>query len=157
MVTKTEEGLYEVEVQGSKYQFEKWGAEEALDTLLEMVPIVGRPLGTALGAIVGKDKKNIADKEIDPELVGLMIDALTVNFNKGAVKTLIKKLCSEKVLCDGKKIIFNTHYQDKLDVIFLVVGAALEVQYGNFFGALLGLFGTKSSPKMGLQNRSLPT
>ncbi len=123
-----------------------------------MVPLIGRPLGTALGAIVGKGKgEAVLDKDIDPEIIGHMVDALTVNFNKGAVKSLLKKLSSEKVLCDGKKIVFNTFYQDKLDLCFLVVAAALEVQYGNFFGALVGLFGTKSLPKMGLANRNSAT
>lgn len=144
MVTKNETGLYEVEVDGAKYEFEKWGADEALDVLLQFVPLVGKPLGTAVAAFMGEEKG--IDAEIDPNMIGLIVDALTSNFDKKTIKSLFVKLSSEKVLCDGKKFSFNTHYQDRLDHMFKVVQAALEVQYGNFFAALLGMFG-KFTPK----------
>lgn len=138
-----ESGLYDVEVDGLTYSFEKWGADASLDVLLELVKIIGRPLGAAVASLAGKQKdlgsevRSMIDKDFDPDLIGTVFEALTERMDKGIVKSLIKKFSSESVLCDGKKIVFNSHYQDRLPHLFKVVQAALEVQYGNFSDALL--------------------
>ena len=138
-VEKNAAGLYEVEVDGLKYEFEKWGAEESLATLLKLSRLVGKPLGQAMaGLSFNEDKTKV---EINFDIAGEAIGALMQNMDEDLSMSLIKKLCSEKCLCNGAKINFNVHYQDKLDHMFKVVAAALEVQYGNFFVALLGSAG----------------
>jgi hypothetical protein len=140
---KNAAGLYQVEVDGRQYEFEKWGAEESLSTLLKLSKIAGKPLAQAIAAI-GGDAISIDTKlHLDAGLLSTAISALMESMDEGTTVSLIKKLSSEKVLCDGAKISFNSHYQDRLDHLFKVVAAALEVQYGNFFGALLGLVGGK--------------
>lgn len=141
MAEKNAAGLYEQEVDGSVYEFEKWDADTALDVLLDIVPLVGGPLGAALGSIATGEG---LDTELNPQMIGLIFEALTKNFSKSAVKPLIIKLSSEKVFSDGKKIVFKTYYQDRLMHMFKVVHAALEVQYANFFEELFALVGTKS-------------
>lgn len=144
---KNETGLYEAEIDGQKYEFEKWGAEEALSNLLKLSKILGKPLGIAFGAVgkpeEGMPGQKLLDKELDPNIIAMAIEALTNNLDEASAISLIKKLSSQNVFCNGAKIIFNVHYQDKLDHLFKVVYAALEVQYGNFFSAVLGLVGTK--------------
>jgi hypothetical protein len=133
---KNANGLFEVKIDGEAYEFEKWGAEESLDTLIDLSSMVGKPLGMAVAAIFGKDGLS---KEIDPDLMGKVFESLLHNCTKEKTKPIIKKLCSEKVFCGGKKIIFDHHYQDRLMHCFKVVKANLEVQYGNFFEELLAL------------------
>lgn len=143
---KNDVGLWEIEIDGKKYEFEKWGADDSLDILLDIAKIVGKPLGAAFGAFVGEDGKVSLDRNLDPNLVSLIFEALTERFDKGTVKPIIKKLCSDKVHCDGKQIrSFNEHYADDLLHMFRVTQAALEVQYGNFFGALFGIVGSRKT------------
>lgn len=155
---KNEAGLYEIDIDDKKYEFQKWGAEEALDALLEIAAITGKPLGMGAAAMFGKDENGGAglDKQIDTNIIGTIMEALStqIGANKLIIKALVKKLSSEKVLCDGGPVNFNTHYQDKLAHLFKVVQAGLEVQFGNFFGALLGATGVKL-PK-GITNRESP-
>lgn len=134
-ICKTEEGLYEVEIKGDKYAFEKWNADESLDVLLDIVPLVGKPLGAATAALTGGDV-SLLDKEVNPQAIAAIIEGLTSNFNKATVKRLIIKLCSEKAFCNDKKISFKDHYEGKVTLIFIVAKANLEVQYGNFFDAI---------------------
>lgn len=148
MAEKNESGLYEVEIDDKKYEFEKWGAEESLSNLIKLSKIIGKPLGLAIGAFKQEEKEETSlfdtdMKDINIDMLGLALQALTENLDESACIALIKKLSSQHVLCDGAKINFNTHYADRLDHLFRVVGAALEVQYGNFFAAVLGLARTR--------------
>lgn len=137
-VIKTPEGLYEVSIGEEKYQFVKWNAEEALDVLLDIVPLVGKPLGAAASAFAGGGD-SILDKDVDPNAIGAIIESLTSNFNKSTVKSIIIKLCSDQVMCDGKVVKFKSHYTDRMGLVFKVCQANLEVQYGNFFDAIRDL------------------
>jgi hypothetical protein len=150
-IQKDETGLYVADIDGQKYAFAKWGAEESLDVLLELVPMVSGPIGSAVSAVFGGDKdeaKSILDKELNADAIGMVFKGLTTGFNKKSVKDLIIKLTSRDVLCDGLKISFNRHYQDKLSLMFKVARAALEVQYGNFFADVKGLAGSLGIKKV---------
>lgn len=152
-IKKTEAGLYETEIEGHRYEFEKWGAEDATDVLLDIATLVGKPLGVGIATVFDKLKGDKLDEKIDPNLVGAIVEAMTekAGTHKALVKALIKKLSSEKVLVDGKTINYNIYYQDRLDLVFKVVSAALEVQYGNFFVAITGPAGVAAAK--GLINR----
>src|SRR5690348_3338321 len=108
-MTKNEAGLYEVEIDGRRYEFEKWGAEESLDVLLDLSAMVGPALGNAVNSVISG---NGLDTEINAGMVGLVIEGLAKNLKKDTVKSILKKLCAEKVLCDGKKVSFAVHYAD---------------------------------------------
>lgn len=152
-VKNADTGLYEVEIDDIKFEFQKMGAEEGLDLLLEVSKLVGKPMGMAIAAFVGNKEEREAgasalDREIDGKMLGTAMEALTQGFADGSAKKLIKKLSSEKVLANGAKIAFNTFYEDRFDLMFKVVWAALEVQHGNFIAGLLGF--VKSSPLKGM-------
>lgn len=142
MVKPNEFGQYVVNVDGQDYEFHKWGADDSLDTLIEIAKIVGAPLAQALNELL-KTKlepgESLLDKHMNPELGKLVLDAFANNLDKAVVKRLIKKFCSEDVLCKGAKISFDQHYRDRLVHMFKVVKAGVEVQYGNFFDELKGL------------------
>lgn len=139
---KNEAGLFEVEIDGHLYEFEKWDAEESLDALIDIAKIIGKPLGAAIGGYFGKKGEgDLLDKEVNPDVMGMVFDALTERLDKTTVKGLIRKLCADKVFCAGKPINFKMHYQGKMGHMFKVVKAALAVQYENFFDDVLGLLG----------------
>lgn len=164
-IEKNEEGRYAVDIDGASYSFEKYGAEESLETLLKIAKIAGKPLGLAISAFLGdKDEKekSILEREMDPDLLATAFEALTTALDEKVVMALVKKFSSDRVLCNGAKIVFNTHYEDRLDLLFKVVKAALEVQYGNFFSALSGLIPVKRSKSvqnlpLSNRNQSQPT
>lgn len=141
-LTKTEAGLYAAEIGGHTYEFSKWGAEEAMDTLLDLAALVGKPLGAMAQ---GMDPQAAAEKrvEITIDAIGTIVEHLTsqVGANKKTCLALIRKLATRGLICDGKQISsFDLHYKDRLAHLFDVLGASLEVQYGNFFGGLAGAF-----------------
>ena len=146
---KNETGLIEVDIDGEKYEFEKWGAEASLTTLLKIAKIAGKPLGLFLGSAVSKGG---LDTEIRPDMLANACEALVQGMDETICLGLIKKLSSEKVLCDGKKINFDMHYQDKLGHLFDVVKASLEVQYGDFFGGFLGKIQALQPKAPGIKN-----
>ena len=135
---KNDSGLFEETIDEETYEFEKWGAEMSLSTLIKISKIAGKPLGLFLGSFMGGDGP-ILDKQISPDLLANACEALVENMDEKISMELIKKFSSEKILCNGKKINFDNHYQDRLGHLFKVVKAALGVQYGDFFGELLGL------------------
>lgn len=147
MVRKNDAGLYEVEIDGIKYEFQKWGADDSLDVLLDIAKIIGKPLGAAFSALMGVDGKVSLDSTLSPDILALIFEAITERLDKNTIKPIIKKLTAENVYADKVKVVsFNSHYQDRLDHMFKVVQAALDVQYGNFFGALSGLLGVRKGP-----------
>lgn len=159
MVERSPEGRYDVTVDDKLYSFEKWGAEESLTNLLKIAKMVGKPLGMAVGGVIDKVNpgQKLTDMDLSPDLIGLVFEALTDRMDEGAIVALVKKLSSDRVLCEGAKITFNSHYEDKLGHLFKVVKAALDVQYGNFFDALLGSLGASKAQTKSVTNRELTT
>jgi len=159
-VEKNEAGLYQAEIDGSMYEFQKWGAEEATATLLKMTKIAGKPLGMAVAAIFdGDPREKKLKKQVPPDMIAQIFDAFSESMDEGVCMTLIKKFTSGgKVFCEGAPVkSFDQHYADKLLHMFNVLRAALEVQYGNFFAGLLGGVGLNRQPsskmKTGPANR----
>lgn len=153
-IRKTEAGLFAVDVDGHQYEFEKWGAEDGLDTLLDITKITGKSLGLAVGGLFAEKPEDGEAKKLSPDLIGQIMEALIQGIgDKKTAKELVKKFASERCFCEGAKVVFNSHYKDRYDHLFKVVRAGLEVQYGNFLGALLGSAGI-SMPKA-VMNRVL--
>ena len=142
-------GLIEKNIDGSNYEFEKWGAEKSLDVLIEISKVVGK----SFGMIFGAGMKSF-DDEMGPDLLGEVFGALTDRMDKNTIKTIIKQLCSDGVFCEGAKINFNLHYQDRLDHMINVVRTGLDVQYGNFFNALTGFMGKRNEKQPVIKNQS---
>lgn len=137
-IKKNEAGLFETTIDEARYEFEKWGAEEALDTLLDLSTLMGRPMGAIAAA--GGLKADVGAPTIES-----IVTALTENIrgNRPMVMDLFKKLTSSrKVLCEGKEIrSFNAQYSDRLGHMFQVARANLTVQYANFFSEVKALLG----------------
>lgn len=140
-ISKNEMGLYEATVDGRKYQFEKWGAEDSMDTLMDIAAVTGKPVGDAFATLFGAGNKGL-DTEVKGDAIATIIGQLTncLYERKALCKLIIKRLVSnDKMLCDGAKINFDKHYADDLTRIWHVAYCCLEVQYGNFFDVARGL------------------
>ena len=127
--------LAEKSVDGIKYEFQQFGAKESLKTLMRLSKILGKPIALALGSLGEK----VDFSNVKGDLLADAAQALTERLDQDEVLNLIQLLTADKVLCEGKKVSFDLHYQGRLDHLFKVLGAALEVQYGNFFGAFKDL------------------
>lgn len=135
MPVKNSAGLYELTLDGAKYEFEKWGAERATDTLLDLAALVGAPLGSAVQAA---GKTGGLDRAIIPMVMDQL--ARAVGAQKVLCRSLLHMLATDP-LCNGGPINFDKHYADKLPLMFQVVRASLEVQFGNFFAAIRAVAG----------------
>jgi hypothetical protein len=137
-IIQTDAGMYEATVDGHVYEFAKWGAEEAMNTLLDLSDILGKPLSRIGAKAFSRGVKEALAEEISDDLVGDVIGELVASVGqyRQAVLRVVRKLTSHKCLCDGKRFDFDTHYARRLTHMYKVAAAALEVQYGNFFDAV---------------------
>ena len=136
-VKKLSSGLYEADVQGTDkvhtVTFQKWGAEMATDTLLELVQVGGEAAGSFLSVVAGGG----LDQDLGSAPVAKLFSLLTVGMtrDKALTKGLLVKLCSFKVIVDGVSAKWPDFYNDQLPLALAVAKANLEVQFGNFSDA----------------------
>lgn len=142
-----EGGSWAVDIDGHTYAFEKWGAEDALDTLLEISAIAGGPVGNAVAMAFAKGGK----AEITGDMASTVFDNFARNMraNKQAVKEVLRKMAGLNVLCDGVRVDYDKHYNDKLGRLFKVARGCFEVQYGRFFADALASVGIKRGQLQG--------
>lgn len=133
--------LKSVQIGGEEYEFEQMATKPSLKLLIRISKIVGKPLVTIAGSVLGGDK--LLDTELKPGMLAAAAESLFNGMDAEEVIQIIETLTATTVLCDGKKVDFNLHYEGRLEVLFKVLSTALEVQYGNFFGAILAINGVK--------------
>ncbi|RYF36591.1 MAG: hypothetical protein EOO38_27485 [Cytophagaceae bacterium] len=136
-VSKNENGIYEAVIKtddGDKtFSFQKWGAEDATDTLLDIIAVVGESMGGLLSVLSGSG----ADVDVGSASLEGLFRQLTLGLtrDKELSKRVLKKLSGDRVQCNGVNIDWKTFYKEQLPLTFPVAKAQLEVQYGNFFDA----------------------
>lgn len=140
MIEKNAAGLYETVIDDKTYEFTMWGAEESMDTLIDIAALVGKPLShVGAKAFTGEHSGlagDISAAALEAVLSGL-VDQITTH--REMVMRVIKRLAAHKVFCDGKQVAFDTHYRNAFGHLVRVCRTALEVQYGNFFDAATDL------------------
>ena len=143
-VTKLDSGMFGVDVDGRQYEFEKWGADDSLDTLLDIGSVVGGPLGQAMAVAFGKNGDGLKT-EITGDVASQVFSGFAANMreSKDIVRSVLKKLAGRNVICEGKKVVYDDHYAQNLGLLFQVARACFEVQYGSFFGDALASIGIK--------------
>lgn len=126
-------------IDDKEYEFERLGAKASLKLFIRISKIIGGPLSMIFENSGGKGKlTSLMSSDLKELNISKAIKALMENVDADDALEIIEQLTAgEKVLCDGKKINFNTHYEGELPHLFKVVTAAFEVQYGNFFDAFL--------------------
>lgn len=139
--------LIKKEIDGKTYEFQQFGPKHALKILTKLSRICGEPLALAFTAMGSKDGEKpeggLLDRKIDGKLLAAAVKALTDRLDEEEVIAIVMELtANDNVLCDGRRVVFDSHYQSGLGHMFKVLGTALEVQYGDFFGGLLGTQGS---------------
>lgn len=129
---KTAQGLWALSIKDKTFEFQKWGAEEQTDTLIDLMSVVGPALGSL--ANVYKQADDI-DAQLSDGVVQKLVGALSSGLSKDKAmsKRLMRKLSSDRILCDGRSINYDTFYQEDLLLAFQVMRAAITVQFGPFF------------------------
>jgi hypothetical protein len=141
--------LAEKLIDGEKYEFMQFGAKKSIKLLTRLLKVVGEPLSLAVGAANGGG--SLFEKQLNPDMLGKAVACLVEHLEEDEVLDLIEEFTGkDNVLYKGMKINFDSHYEGKLPHLFKVLTAALEVQYGNFFGEFIGAKGP------GIRNRSTP-
>ena len=143
---------------GNEYEFSQYGAKHALRTLLRLGKVMGRPFALGVAAVGEKPTNSTSffDRGIKGEVLAQALEALT-NGTTDEIMDLCTELSSRDVLCNGRQIDFNSHYEGNLGLMFKVVAAALEVQYGNFFSGLKDLSATTETPFSPISNKAPQT
>lgn len=131
------EETYKRTIQGKEFQFNKFGAKQSTRYLAKIMKFVGEPIAMAVGAATKDGGKPLLEREMDMEVLAKAVGSLMGRFDDPEVLNLIIEISSTPgLLCDGMRVDFDSFYMGKLDLLLEVVKAALEVQYGNFFGAV---------------------
>lgn len=132
--------LVKKQVDEHEYSFQQFGTKQSLKYLFRLSKIIGKPIALAMASgFVGPAKESVLDNPVKPELLAEAVEALVSQCDENETLDLIESFCGkDSCLCDDKPINFNLHYEGRLDHLFRVLAAALEVQYGNFFGAISG-------------------
>ncbi len=130
-------GLEHKSIAGRKYEFQKFGAKKSVKLLTRLLKLVGEPLSIAVGATGGG---KLFESNLDPKILSSAVRVLVDKLDEDEVLDLIEEFtANDNVLCDGVRVNFDNHYEGKLPELFKVLAAALEVQYGNFFGEYIGV------------------
>ena len=137
---KNEQGLYQQQVDNETYEFAKWNTEESLEVLLDLMAIAGQSAGGIASQVArnGTLDADIPESTVDAFMGRIAGQLIT---NRPMVLRVLKKLATHKLLCNGKIVVFDTHYVDRLPHMFKVARYAAEVQYGNFFEEFKGTAG----------------
>ena len=123
-----------------KYTFTRMTPSDSLKVLTRLAKLIAAPMGAVVGKAKAGDTQSILDKEIDFEKA---LYALADRVNEDDVLDLVKTMMKQ-VLHHGSGNIadaFDAHFMDDdrgLGHMFKVFSAALEVEYGAFFGVSLG-------------------
>lgn len=122
-------------IDGEQYTFCLLPPRQSIRLLTRILKIIGPALG---GALSGSNVESIMDLDINP---GVIVSQLCNRLDEGDVEYIIDMLLSQ-VLCSGKgdlSKVFDQHFAGRLPHLLKVVGSALEVQYGDFFGGKLDI------------------
>jgi len=120
-------------VDGEAYQVSQFGASQGLKVLTTLTKLVGPSISMAFGA------EGQTSETAQAEVIGRAVNALCEKLDEEKVLNLIKTLIDTALVGEGKKIVFETHFQGRLGHLFKVLKAVLEVQYGDFLSDLKNL------------------
>lgn len=127
-------GTQERTIDGRSYTVTQLPARRSLKLLRKLVAALGPGLATAFGSTQGKDLRGL-----DVSALGPALERLTAHLDDATLDAVVNEALAT-VRVDGIELLpqFDIVFQGKLGSLFKVLGFAMEVQYGDFFGALFG-------------------
>ena len=135
--------MKEVTIDGKKYSFGYWDVDTSTEYLTKLIKLLGEPLAMILLGAVDKKEEgqslmDIDTSQIKGDAIAAAFKGLASRLSEDEVKQIMRQ-CANGVLCDGKKIDYNSHFMGKIGHLFRVALANLKHQYSDFLGAGLGL------------------
>lgn len=142
---KNAKGLFEKVIDGVTYEFSPWGVRQSLDGLVDLSSIAGEFLARAAGLF---GRPGGLSQEVSGDLLGPVVAALVQGMTKDKNSTLnfVEKLATQGVSREGRDVDFARDFEGNLMHLFQVIRAALEVQYGSFFGGAKGMASLQTGP-----------
>jgi hypothetical protein len=134
-------------IDGEEYTFCQLPPKQSIRLLTRILKIIGPALG---GAVSGGNVQSILDLDIDP---GMIVSNLCSRLDESDVEYVVDVLLSQVLHSGSGDIskVFDQHFAGRLPHLFKVIGTALEVQYGDFFGGKLdvaGLLKGRATPQV---------
>ena len=106
-------------------------ATKSMDTLTRLLKVIGSPMAVMIGAG--------ADAQVNADLLSKAILALTQGLSSDRAMSDMAKDLLETTRCDGKQILFDTHFAGRIGHLFRVLAMVIEVQWKDFFSDLTAL------------------
>jgi hypothetical protein len=116
----------QIVVDGATYSVTQFSATKGMKLLTRLTKILGEPMSVFM-----------SDENADAQKVlPVAIAALSERLEEDMVVQTVKELMDGVRDSDGP-IQFDTHFAGKFGHLFKLLAKILEVQYGDFFGALI--------------------
>lgn len=137
--------LHSVDIDGRNYQFADWTTSKGISILTWLAKKVGGTLAAffAVGLSQNPDATDEEKvKQISEAGDKLFTDALQSmlsSLDSSDVNRVLKMICEEDLLCDGKKVNYDFHYRKSIGHLMRVAKSNLEYQFDDFLGELLSL------------------
>lgn len=133
-------------IDGRKYEISQFGASQSWRILVRLSKMIGEPVANLISDY--DPKKKVLDQDLG-KVIPTAVAALVRNVEEEESLNTIKELvfCT---LCNGAPINnanFDLHFRGGIGHMMKVVKAVLEVQYGDFLGAVVDLQ-TQQSPTL---------
>lgn len=132
-------------IDGLEYTFYQFPATDGTKVLIRLSKLLGEPLGMLGGDVLKGGIKGAVGTDAG-HAIGKAVKALTDNIDVEETYNLIM-MFFKHVQHNGNSLsdIYDVHFQGKYSLVFKILKAALEVQYGNFFGELAAMSGAMSA------------
>lgn len=140
-------------IDGKKYTFTMFGSEQSVKVMVRLFKLGGPSIAKLVSG--GKDLKTILDQNTDDFDLGLALMEFCDRISEDIVVDTIKEFMTQVTYNseDNGGLVskmFDAHFSGNILHMFKVLGAALEVQYKDFFGAIgdvQGLLKKATAPK----------
>jgi hypothetical protein len=140
------------EIDGFTYSVDQLPGRKSITFLARLGRIVGPSLGPLVKALKFEGKTvDLTKLELEP--IGVAIGKLFVDLSETETDAIMRELLQGATYVDGDRIVnvwdtFDLHFKGRPAAGLKLVAFAMEVNYGNFFGAL------KSAIAMGAETTS---
>ena len=128
-------------IDGEQYTFYQLPPKKSLKLMTRLVRIIGAPISAALG--------DLPDGQVNLEMIlesdlnlGAIVGALCDRLDENEVEAIVDALLSQVIHAGQGEVSkkFDVLFAGRLPHLFKVLGAALEVEYGDFLAESGGLF-----------------
>ena len=125
--------LSKVEVGGHTYELGEWPVDKAIEIMTWLSQTIGPVLFQAVSG--AQSLSSVMDADLGQVLNQGVVNALT-NIKSAEVKERFRQIAGVDLLCDGKQIDYNTHYQGRIGHLLKVSVAVIKFQYADFLDVL---------------------